>query len=132
MDVTANGKVVLLVEDNETYRTAVRFALEASGLTVIEAANGKIGLELLSQNKPAMVVSDVMMPEMDGNTMLTTIKSNPETKTLPVVMLTNMQEELDKAVKSGAEEAVFKATVTPKQIAEMCLRHLNGEVNSQQ
>jgi CheY-like chemotaxis protein len=126
MDVISNGFKILLIEDNETYRKAVRYALEAFGFTVDEAANGKEGLAKLALQKPSLILSDIFMPEMGGIEMVIEIKKNPEWAKIPIITLTNIQEEIDKSVKAGADEAVFKATVTPKQIADICLKHLSN------
>ncbi len=119
---------VLLVEDNETYRKAVRLALEAGNFEVMEAENGKIALELVKTNPPNLIVCDVSMPVMDGKTLLTEIKKNPDLASISIVMLTNYQEEIENTVKLGADEAILKATLTPHQVADVCQKYFNNSV----
>ncbi len=126
MDASVVSKAkILFVEDNEVYRKAVKVALEADKFEVAEAENGKIASGLIKTFLPQVVVCDIYMPEMDGLTFLTASKKDPQLKDIPFIMLTNVQEEIDHSVQLGADEAVFKASVTPRQIGEICTAHLS-------
>lgn len=116
--------VILLVEDNATYRKAVKLTMEVSGFAVLEAENGKQGLEQIKMQKPDVIVSDINMPEMDGITMVKEIKKQEELKAVPVIMLTNVQEEIENSVKIGADEAMLKSSLTPHQVVDVCKRYL--------
>jgi CheY-like chemotaxis protein len=124
-----SNKTVLLVEDNETYRKAVKLAMQTVGFTVLEAENGKVGLEQAQNHKPDMIVSDVNMPVMGGLDMLKAIKQDVNLQAIPFVMITNLQEEIEESVKLGADEALLKSSLTPHQVIDVCLSHLN-EVNN--
>lgn len=117
-------KKVLVVEDNDTYRKVIVTAIRSGNFTVLEAENGLRGLELTRSEHPDLILLDIYMPEMDGMTMLTEIKRDKELASTRVVMLTNVQEELDHAVKNGADEAILKSSVTPPQIVELCQKYL--------
>lgn len=128
-DETANTPKfrILLVEDNDAYRKVVKKAMELEGYTVYEAENGLRGLEIVRAEKPDVVLCDVYMPVMDGMTMLKQFKQDQTLLGVPIVMLTNVQEELENAVKLGAEEALLKSSLTPHQLIEVCKKHLSNK-----
>lgn len=115
---------VLVVEDNEAYRNLVKSAMELAGFEVFDAENGLKGLDIVKVQHPQLVLLDVYMPVMDGMSMLAELKKDVELQKIPVIMLTNVQEELDHAVKTGAEEAILKSSLTPHQIVEACKKYL--------
>jgi DNA-binding response OmpR family regulator len=78
---------VLVVEDDEMVAEVVRINLEADGFTVLHAPNGAAGLAAIAEHRPDVVVLDVMMPEIDGWTVLQRLRDDPATATLPVIML---------------------------------------------
>lgn len=120
-------KKILIVEDNETYRKVLKNAMQVSGFKVLEAENGLRGLEVMRGDRPDLVLIDVYMPVMDGLTMLTEFKRDVQLMNIPAVMLTNVQEELENAVKKGAEEALLKSSLTPNQIIDVCKKHLQSK-----
>ena len=79
---------VLVVEDDEMVADVVRINLESEGFTVVHAPNGAAGLAAIAQDPPDLVLLDVMMPEVDGWTVLTRLRDEPATAKLPVIMLT--------------------------------------------
>ena len=79
---------VLLVDDEPGLREAVQAYLEDSNFSVDAASNAKDGWELLQQNFPDLVITDVMMPEVDGYQFLKQVREDPRFKTMPVVFLT--------------------------------------------
>lgn len=117
---------VLLVEDNEIFRKILINAMRISGFVVLEAENGLRGLEIVRSEHPDLVLLDVYMPVMDGMSMLAELKKDPALLKTPVVMLTNVQEELENAVRAGAEEAILKSSLTPHQIIDVAKKHLNN------
>ncbi|MGE5262461.1 MAG: response regulator [Acidobacteriota bacterium] len=79
---------VLIVEDDATTRTLLRRMLEAEGWSVNEAENGRIGLERVAQDVPALILLDLMMPEMDGFEFVAELRKNPAWRSVPVVVVT--------------------------------------------
>jgi PAS domain S-box-containing protein len=79
---------ILVVEDDDATREMLRRALEREGWAVVEAANGRIGLERLAESTPAAVLLDLMMPEMDGFDFLEALRRLPDTPNVPIVVLT--------------------------------------------
>lgn len=123
---TSKKQKVLLVEDNETFRKVIKNAMMIEGFEVYEAENGQLGLEQALKNHPDLMVIDLYMPVMDGMKMLEAVKVSEDLKEIPVLMVTNVQEELENAVKHGAEEALLKTSLTPRQLIEVCRKHLTA------
>ncbi|MFN8457554.1 MAG: response regulator [Anaerolineae bacterium] len=82
---------VLLVEDDFATREMMHRALEKEGWGIVEAENGRVALERIAQNKPDLILLDLMMPEMDGFEFLTTLRQNSDWRTIPVVVITAME-----------------------------------------
>ncbi len=95
---------VLIVEDNMELREYIKYELK-SLYRVLEATNGKNGLEIARKNKPDIIIADVMMPEMDGFQMTRLLKSDKSTMNIPIVMLTAKVGESDRihGIDSGAD-----------------------------
>ena len=87
VETNANLPLVLIVEDNNELRKFLKSQLQRF-YRIIEAENGKIGLALASKNLPDLILSDIMMPEMDGIELLDALKNSEETSHIPVVLLT--------------------------------------------
>lgn len=79
---------ILLVEDDDTTRAMMRQLLEHDGWFVLEAANGRVALELLEQHQPELILLDLMMPEIDGFGVVAALRQRPEWRSLPVIILT--------------------------------------------
>ena len=83
-----SDNAVLVVEDDEDMRIIVGKMLRNEGFEVLEAENGRIGLEILEQQSPKVVLLDLMMPEMDGFTFLRELENLPSARDTPVVVMT--------------------------------------------
>lgn len=79
---------ILSVDDSRTIRLIVGKAFRPYDCVICEAANGEEGLAVAAREKPDLILLDVTMPVMDGVTMLTKLKEDPELKQIPVIMLT--------------------------------------------
>ncbi len=111
---------ILLIEDEPDLRDVVQFNLEEAGYEVLTAANGGEGLRLARQEKPALVLLDIMLPDISGLDVCRTLKNSPETEHLFVVLLTAKAEEIDRVVgfELGADDYVVK----PFSVRELTLR----------
>jgi CheY-like chemotaxis protein len=89
--------LVLVVDDEEGIRVLCRVNLELSGFTVLDAADGRTGVELARTDRPDVIFLDVMMPVMDGYEVLRQLKDDPATEAIPVVMLTARTSTGDQA-----------------------------------
>lgn len=86
---------VLVCDDERHIVRLIQVNLERQGYQVVTAFDGKEGLEKIRSEKPNLVVLDVMMPYMDGFEVLKTIRREPETENLPVIMLTAKAQDKD-------------------------------------
>ncbi len=86
---------VLVVDDHQPTVQLIRSALEGMGLEVRTASNGAEGLLAVYQEKPDLVILDVMMPVLDGFQTLKVLQESPETRGLPVIMLTARSSDID-------------------------------------
>jgi CRP-like cAMP-binding protein/CheY-like chemotaxis protein len=104
------SKRVLIIEDNNDIRESTAEILELAGYKVAQADNGKTGVDMALQNKPDIILCDIMMPEVDGYGVLFLLSKNPETATIPFVFLTAKAERIDfrKGMEMGADDYLTK------------------------
>ena len=88
-----SAATVLVIDDDPTVHDLMRRSLEKDGFRVETAADGRRGLELARQLKPAVITLDVMMPHMDGWSVLSALKSDPATANIPVIMLSIVDDK---------------------------------------
>jgi len=112
---------VVIVEDDKAISEMYRIKFEAEGYVVETAENGKLGLALIEQMKPDIILLDLMMPVMTGEEMLAKLRKMPWGKTLKVIVLTNRgEQEIPPEVKElGITSLILKADMTPRQVAEL-------------
>lgn len=111
------SKTILIVDDSVSLRQVVAIALSGAGYEVIEAGDGLEGLALLDGRKIHLIISDVNMPNMDGITMVTEVKKNPNYKFTPIIMLTT--ESQDQMKEKGRAAGVKAWVVKPFKPEQM-------------
>ncbi|MGB9121343.1 MAG: ATP-binding protein, partial [Candidatus Angelobacter sp.] len=118
--ITSSKPRVLLADDNRDMREYVRRLL-SSRFEVTTAENGRQALEKANQQLPALVLSDVMMPEMDGLQLLAALRENPATSSVPVVLLSARagEESLIEGMMSGADDYVVKPFTARELLARV-------------
>lgn len=111
-------KTILCVDDEPTQLMLLRLALTRAGYRVLEAPNGQKGIEMAIENKPALVIMDLMMPVMDGATAIWHIKQNPATKNIPILILSayTRGDQAKRAMEAGAAELVSKSLILTELI----------------
>lgn len=111
------SKKILVIEDNDRNRSILRDILLFNKYEVSEAAGGHDGIELARKEKPDLILLDIQMPGMDGYAVGRVLKSDPATRTIPVVAVTSYAMEGDKAriLATGIDGYVSK----PYDPAEM-------------
>lgn len=111
---------ILAVDDSPTMRRIIVNTLKRAGFEdVAEACDGKDALAKLKSDKFDFIITDWNMPEMDGLTFVTTVRSDPELKALPILMVTtrSVKEDIMQAIKAGVNNYIVKP-FTPETIAE--------------
>jgi two-component system sensor histidine kinase/response regulator len=105
-----NGVEILIAEDSQTQAEQLTHYLSARGYTVTVARDGKQALAAALRSKPAMIITDVVMPEMDGYRLCKEIKSLPALKDVPVVLLTSLSRPQDivKGLECSADSFIRK------------------------
>ena len=112
---------VAIIEDDQAISQMYLIKFQNEGFNVELAENGRLGLELCERMRPDIILMDLMMPEMNGDEMLTELRKTTWGKTVKVVVLTNMgEQEIPESVKNQNVSAVIlKADMTPRQVAEL-------------
>jgi len=107
---TVTQKTILVVEDEKDIQQLVKLYLEKEGFRVVTAMTGLDGIKQVAQEKPDLVVLDLMLPEMNGLDVCKRIRANTETAMLPIIMLTAKAEESDTVIglELGADDYVTK------------------------
>ncbi len=103
-------KTILIIDDNDDIRENTAEILGFGGYKTVTAENGKKGIELAVNEKPDLIVCDIMMPELDGYGVLHLLRKNPETEDIPLIFLTAKAERSDlrKGMEMGADDYVTK------------------------
>ncbi|OYT17110.1 MAG: hypothetical protein B7C24_04325 [Bacteroidetes bacterium 4572_77] len=104
-------KTVLIAEDSPTQAMQLQMILEDQGYEVLHGVNGKEAFAILDvDNQPDIIISDIVMPIMDGYELCSKVKANPKTKDIPVILLTQLSNASDviKGLQSGADNFISK------------------------
>ncbi|MFA5159260.1 MAG: response regulator [Candidatus Omnitrophota bacterium] len=104
------NETILFVEDEKNIIELVKYNLEKEGFRVLTATKGHAGLEIALKEKLALVLLDLMLPEMSGLEICQTLKRNEKTRSIPIIMLTAKGTESDKVVglELGADDYITK------------------------
>lgn len=124
---------ILVAEDSITQAENLRFILKEHGFQVEVAKNGREAMGLLGAMRPDLVISDIVMPEMDGYELCRRIKADPETKYLPVILLTSLSSLNDilQGLKCGADHFITKPYQPDYLLARIQHILLNQELRRQ-
>jgi CheY-like chemotaxis protein len=103
-------KRILIIEDNFEIRENAMELLELAGYTVICASDGRMGVEKAIAELPDIILSDIMMPYLNGHEVLAELKNNEQTKSIPFVYITSAGEkkEVEAALNNGASGYIRK------------------------
>lgn len=115
--------IVLIVEDEGPIAEALTYVVEEAGFTALVASHGKAGLNLALQHRPALILSDVMMPQMGGPELIRAVRAALETRAPPIVLMT--AADLRFAQDAGAD-AVLTKPFELAAIEAMLRRFLGG------
>jgi two-component system, OmpR family, phosphate regulon response regulator PhoB len=111
---------VLLVEDEPAQRTVLAYNLEAEGFEVTQADNGEDAMVLVDEEEPDIIILDWMMPKVSGIEVCRRLKMRPDTRGIPIIMLSARAEEVDRirGLETGADDYVIK----PYSVLELMAR----------
>jgi two-component system cell cycle response regulator len=107
-----NNKRVLVIDDSKTQLVSLQMSLQKDGYDVITAGNGMEGVSRAFTDTPDIVVSDVMMPELNGYQLCRLLKNNKETSEIPIILLTSMDQPQDRfwGIRAGADRFIVKSS----------------------
>lgn len=109
---------ILVVDDEEMTRNLLRLMLERNGYAIVEADGGQEALDIINTSVPDLVLLDVMMPDLDGFTVCQSLRSQPKTADLPVIMLSarTQNEAVRAGLLAGANHYMTKPISRPELI----------------
>jgi|SRR6185369_14274180 len=119
---------LLIVEDDPLMSRMYQKIFTFEGYEVEMAGDGQEGLDKARAIKPTLMLLDVMMPKLNGLQVLEKLKADPETKSIPVIMLTNLagEQDAEAALAKGAIKYIIKSEYEPKEVADMVKEVLAG------
>lgn len=113
-------KKILLVEDDTFILEMYATKLLNFGYEVLTAVDGEEALKIVKEKHPDFILLDLVLPSVNGFEVLKIVKKNPKTKSIPVILLTNLGErqDVEQGLKLGADDYLIKAHFTPSEVIE--------------
>jgi len=129
--VAVKMKKILFIEDEATLQKTLGDVLRKEDYEVISALDGEIGLRMAMTQKPNLILLDLILPKLNGFEVLEKLKENPETKRIPVIVLTNLEkmEDVDRALKIGATTYLIKTQYKLEEVIEKVKKALAESQN---
>lgn len=120
---------ILIIEDDRYISKMYQLKLSLDGFDVQVADNGRIGIEKVKEFKPDIVLTDILMPELDGFEVIKMIKADDELKTTPILIMSNLGQEdhIQKGLELGALGYIVKSQYTPSKVVEKIKEILAGK-----
>lgn len=111
-------KKILVIEDDKFLLKIIKKKLSTEDYQLVQAMNGEEGLRSAREEKPDLILLDLVLPEMDGFEVLKKLKDNPACSAIPVIILSNLgeREKVNKGLKLGAADYLVKADLNPGEI----------------
>lgn len=119
-------KKILVIDDEESIRQIYQKAFTDQGFMAETAVDGQEGLIKAAENQPNLILLDIMLPKMSGLDVLKSLKNNNKTKSIPILLLTNIGDEsvIKDGFKYGADGYFLKVSYSPYQVVEECKKYL--------
>ena len=123
----SNGKTILIVEDELALLELLSEEFKQEGFNVLSAKDGEEGLKFALESKPDYILLDIVMPKMDGLTMLEHLRADPRGSNIPVTMLTNLSdiEATAKAVEHGVRDYLVKSNLDIRELVNQVKSRLH-------
>jgi len=120
---------ILIIEDEKLMAQMYQERLEGSGFEVVLARNSKEGFEMAKEEKPDLIVLDILLPTENGVSCLARLKKEPETEKIPVIAFSNYDEPETRkeTFKLGVEDYLLKTDFTPKGLVEKIKAYLEKQ-----
>jgi len=120
-------KKILLIEDESALQKTLDDFLKSEGYETVSALDGEKGVKLAKANKPDLILLDLVLPKMHGFDVLKKLKEDSKTKTIPVIILTNLETtgDVEKALGLGASTYLVKASYTLKEVLSKIKKELD-------
>lgn len=114
-------KKILLVEDDQLISRAYRFALGEAGFNVVLADDGRVALQKIEEEKPDLILLDIVMPILNGFEVLEKLKKQSKKGSPPVIMISNLGQQTDiaRGKKLGAVDFLVKANISLKDMVDV-------------
>ena len=114
-------KKIFIVEDEKILGEMYESTLKSQGFEIKIIRDGESAIQEVKKEKPDLILLDLLLPKISGKEVLKNLKSEPETKNIPVFILTNYDTPEDREMGNnlGAEKYILKTSITPKEIGEM-------------
>lgn len=111
-------KKILFIEDEQTLQKTVGEVLKQEGFEALSALDGEIGLRLAQEEKPDLVLLDLVLPKKDGFEVLRELKASEDTRNIPVIVITNLEGvgDVEKALELGATTYLVKASYSLEDV----------------
>ncbi len=113
-------KKILIIEDETALLYALQSQLSVAGYHVLVADDGETALKILGIDKPDVIILDIILPKIDGWTLLKKIKDNDTTKDIPVIIISNLSDQVSQArgIKLGAKDYLAKIDYSVDQLVD--------------
>ena len=120
------AKKILFVEDEPSLQKAVSEVLVQEGFEALSAPDGEEGLKITREEKPDLILLDLILPKKDGFEVLKELKADEKLKDIPVIVLTNLEGigDVEKALSLGAKTYLVKANYELEDLLKMVKEHL--------
>ena len=114
------AKTILIIEDDKFLRELIAQKLIKEGYKISEAVDGEEGIKKIKEEKPDLVLLDLILPGIDGFEVLSRMKEESILASIPVIILSNLgqKEDVEKGLKLGAVDYLIKAHFTPGEIID--------------
>ena len=124
---------ILVVDDEQDVVDLIEYNLKSAGISVLKAYDGKEGIKKAKENKPDLIILDIMLPEMDGFEVCKLLRMDRETSSIPIIMLTAKAAEVDRIVglEIGADDYITKP-FSPRELVlrvKALLRRVKGNTH---
>jgi CheY-like chemotaxis protein len=116
----SQNKKIIIAEDEPVLIEMYKLYFERAGYEVLKADNGRECIDFVKKEKPDIILLDILMPKLDGWEVLKQLKTDPETKQIPILVFSNLgqTQEIQKGLDLGADDYVIKSNMTPKELLE--------------